>query len=59
MQLLAKGTNPDDGGGDMVYFDTPSGGAVFSVGSISYTCSIFVDDGISAITGNVLRRFLE
>jgi len=59
VQLLAKGVNPDDGGGEMVYFDTPSGGSVFSVGSISYTCSIFVDDLISTITGTVLRRFLR
>ena len=59
VRLLAKGVNPDDGGGDMVYFDTPSGGAVFSVGSISYTCSVIVDDAISMITGNVLRRFLR
>lgn len=56
-QLLAKGTNPDDGGGEMVYFETQTGGAVFSVGSICYTCSIAVDQGISQITGNVLRRF--
>ena len=59
MRLLAKGTNPDDGGAEMIYFDTPSGGSVFSVGSISYTCSVIVDDAISAITGNVLRRFLQ
>jgi N,N-dimethylformamidase len=59
VRLLAKGANPDDGGGEMVYFDTPSGGAVFSVGSISYTCSIFVDDIVSAVTRNVLRRFLQ
>jgi N,N-dimethylformamidase len=58
-RLLAKGTNPDDGGGEMVYFDTGSGGAVFSVGSISYTCSILVDDAISRLTANVLRRFLR
>ena len=59
MRLLAKGTNPDDGGAEMIYFDTPSGGSVFSVGSISYTCSVIVDDAISTITGNVLRRFLR
>ena len=57
-QLLAKGTNPDEGGGEMVYFETPSRGQVFSVGSISWTSSIPVDDGISKITANVLRRFL-
>jgi len=59
LRLLAKGMNPDSGGGEMVYFDTPSGGAVFSVGSISYTCSIIVDDAVSAITANVLRGFLR
>jgi len=59
VRRLAKGTNPDDGGAEMVYFDTPSGGAVFSVGSISYTCSVIVDDAISTITGNVLHRFLQ
>lgn len=59
LRLLAKGVNPDGGGGEMVYFGTQSGGAVFSVGSISYTCSIIVDDIISTITGNVLRRFLK
>src|SRR5262249_1527330 len=26
-RLLAKGMNPDDGGAEMVHFDTPSGGA--------------------------------
>ena len=58
MHLLAKGLNPDDGGADMVIFDTPSGGAVFSVGSISYPCSLPVDENISKLTANVVRRFL-
>jgi N,N-dimethylformamidase len=43
----------------MVHFDTPSGGAVFSVGSICYPSSLPVDDYISTITANVLRRFLR
>lgn len=59
VQILAKGTNPDDGGADMVLFDTPSGGRVFSVGSICWPSSLPVDDGVSRITANVLRRFLE
>ncbi|HEY7310584.1 MAG TPA: carboxypeptidase-like regulatory domain-containing protein [Gemmataceae bacterium] len=58
-RLLAKGTNPDDGGAEMVHFDTPGGGAVFSVGSICYPSSLPVDDNISKITANVLRRFLQ
>jgi N,N-dimethylformamidase len=59
VKLLAKGLNPDDGGADMVVFDTPSGGAVFSAGSIAYTAALPVDEFTSRITENVLRRFLE
>jgi hypothetical protein len=55
--LLAKGTNPNNGGGEVVTFDTPSGGAVFSVGSISWICSLPVSDQVSRITSTVLRRF--
>jgi hypothetical protein len=57
--LLAKGLNPDDGGAEMVIFDTPSGGSVFSVGSINYVSSLPVDESISTVTANVLNRFLE
>jgi hypothetical protein len=56
---LAKGTNPNNGGADMVIFDTPGGGRVFSVGSICYPSALPVDDGVSRVTANVLRRFLE
>ena len=59
VKLLAKGLNPEDGGAEMVVFDTPGGGAVFSTGSISYISSLPVDDGVSRITANVLRRFLQ
>lgn len=58
VHLLAKGTNPDDGGAEMVYYETASGGAVFSVGSITWPASILVDDGVSRITANVINRFL-
>jgi hypothetical protein len=56
--LLAKGLNPDDGGAEIVVRETPSGGAVFSVGSIVWPASLLVDDAISTITRNVIRRFL-
>jgi N,N-dimethylformamidase len=59
VHLLAKGLNPDDGGADMVIFDTPSGGAVFSVGSICYVSSLPVDEGASKITAAVLQKFLQ
>ncbi|MFN9953071.1 MAG: N,N-dimethylformamidase beta subunit family domain-containing protein [bacterium] len=58
VHVLARGTNPDNGGAEMVIFDTPSGGKVFSVGSINYCASLPVDDAVSRITANVLRRFL-
>ena len=57
-QLLARGLNPDNGGAEMVIFETPSGGAVFSAGSICYPASLLVDEGVSRVTANVLRRFL-
>jgi len=58
VHVLAKGMNVNDGGAEMVVFDTASGGAVFSAGSISYPASLPVDEKISRITMNVLRRFL-
>jgi hypothetical protein len=57
VRRLAKGLNPNDGGADLSYFETPSGGAVFSVGSICWPASLLVDDAVSRITANVLRRF--
>lgn len=56
--LLAKGTNPEEGGAEIVYYETPGGGAVFSAGSITYVPCILVDDAISRITSNVIQRFL-
>lgn len=46
---------------DMTFFETASGGAVFSVGSMTYAGSLMVDDGNSVLgwlTANVVRRFL-
>ena len=65
--LLARGTNDgaptepgqETGGAEMVLHETPeSGGAVFSVGSITYPCSLLVDTNISKVTLNVVRKFL-
>jgi hypothetical protein len=38
--------------------ETPSGGAVFSVESITYCSSLLVDPAVSRITRTVLVRFL-
>ena len=55
--LLAKGTNPDEGGSEMVIHERDHGGAVFSVGSITWVAALFVDDAVSTITRNVLLKF--
>ena len=59
LQHLAKGANPDGEGADLVFYETPSGGAVFSVGSLCWPLSLLVDEGVSAVTANMLRRFAE
>jgi hypothetical protein len=56
--LLAKGINQDEGGAEIVYYETTTQGAVFSVGSITYVPCLLVDDAISRITSNVITRFL-
>jgi N,N-dimethylformamidase len=47
--------------GEIVYFDTPSGGAVFSVGSITFCGSLWRNGGfegpISRLLENVVLRF--
>ena len=61
-------SNPFTGGSqndlvhaDMVYFEGPNGGAVFSVGSIAW-CSCLsyngADNNVSRLTENVLRKFV-
>lgn len=47
---------------DVVFFEGPNGGAVFSVGSISWFGALAhrdYDNDVARITGNVLRRFLD
>ena len=47
---------------DMVFFEVPGGGAVFSTGSISYAGSLAhneYDNEIAKITANVLKRFID
>lgn len=58
-RLLAKGTNPDEGGSEIVIHEQKGGGAVFSVGSITWVAALFTDATVSAITRNVLLRFLK
>jgi N,N-dimethylformamidase len=47
---------------DMTFFETESGGAVFSSGSIAYSGSLswnIYENPIARLTENVLRRFLD
>lgn len=47
---------------DMVFYETPAGGAVFSTSSISWAGSLShngYDNNVSRITGNVVKRFLD
>ena len=47
---------------DMLFFETPAGGAVFSVGSMTFVGSLPVDNytnTLARLTGNVLRRFRD
>lgn len=57
--LLAKGTNPDGGGAEMVYIDADGNGAVFATGSITYGPALLVDEDISQITRTILDKFME
>lgn len=57
--LLARGMNADGGGAEMVIHETASGGAVFSAGSICWPTSLLVDEAVSQITLNVVRKFLD
>ena len=47
---------------DMVFYEHPGGGAVFSTGSIAYVGSLAhkgYENNISRLTLNVLRRFVD
>ncbi|MEM6549964.1 MAG: N,N-dimethylformamidase beta subunit family domain-containing protein [Pseudomonadota bacterium] len=47
---------------ELVFFETPAGGAVFSVGSITFCGSLShngYENGISRMLGNVVMRFLD
>ena len=56
------GTEADIIRSDMVFFETPNGGAVFSTGSIAWAGSMAwngYNNHVAVITSNVLRSFLN
>lgn len=47
---------------ELVFFETPGGGAVFSTGSIAWAASLACngyDNNVSRVTANVIRRFVS
>ncbi|MEM7225873.1 MAG: N,N-dimethylformamidase beta subunit family domain-containing protein, partial [Pseudomonadota bacterium] len=47
---------------DMIFYETGGGGAVFSVGSITFCGALpwnGCDNNISRLLGNVIRRFMD
>jgi len=55
VELLALGEN----GAEMIYYDHPGGGFVFSVGSMSFCGSLVVDERVQQIVRNALDRAIE
>jgi N,N-dimethylformamidase len=59
---LADGIQDPNVRSDVVFFETPRGGAVFSVGSMTWATSLAdrgYDNAVCTITDNVLRRFVD
>jgi hypothetical protein len=59
IELLARGTNSGGYGADMTWYATPSGGGVFSAGSLSFGGSLVVDATLQRIVRNVLDEFVQ
>lgn len=60
--LKTLGSQTDEIRSDIVYYETHAGGAVFSVGSINWFCSLGYDDyrnNVAQLTGNVIHEFLR
>ncbi|MGD9538770.1 MAG: N,N-dimethylformamidase beta subunit family domain-containing protein [Alphaproteobacteria bacterium] len=56
------GTNNPLVRADIVFYETPNGGAVFSTGSIAYNGALpwnNYDNNVARLTTNVLRRFMD
>ena len=59
---MTDATQNPDIRADMVFFETPGGGAVFSTGSIGYAGALGIDcyeNSIARLTTNVVRRFAD
>ena len=59
---VMNGAENDRVRADMVFYETPAGGGVFSTGSISWCASLShdgYDNNVARITENVLKRFRD
>ena len=65
VRTLHRGLMGDQNGqvrADLVYMPTANGGGVFATGSIAWVCALSCNDydnGVSRLTANVIRRFLD
>lgn len=62
LQTMPPGIEDPEVRADMVFFETASGGAVWSTGSIAWAGSLAhngYDNNVARISANVLRRFAE
>ena len=60
--VYSPASPPDGAKADIVFFETPKGGAVFSTGSITWMSSTpekNFDNDVARITRNVLERFMD
>ena len=60
--LKTVGTQTNEIRSDITYYETVGGGAVFSVGSINWFCSLgwnSFNNNVAVLTGNVLREFVS
>lgn len=60
--LKTTGTQTNEIRSDMTYYESGSGGGVFSVGSINWLCSLGWNDfenNVAQLTDNVLREFVR
>lgn len=53
--ILARGTNPDGGGGELFFYEHPGGGSVLSFGSLTSASAVPVDPAMARLVTNFLR----
>ncbi|TPX12998.1 uncharacterized protein E0L32_006643 [Thyridium curvatum] len=59
-ELAVTGSQTNKIRSDIVIYETPAGGQVFSVGSMNWYCSLgwdSYDNNVARLTGNVIRKF--